>query len=154
MQRKEYSKKKIVGNASKLKVGIVASRFNEDVTDNMVAGAQATLKQWGVKDANVHILRVYGSFEIPLACARLILRRKLDAVVAIGCIIKGETRHDEYLARATTDGLMRLMLDTGVPVGFGIITTNDLKQAHARSRGEANKGSEAAAAALELALIR
>ncbi len=153
MQRKEYSKKKTVKDASKLKVGIVASRFNEDVTDSMLEGARATLKEWRVKDANVHEARVYGSFEIPLACAELIRRHELDAVVAIGCIIKGETRHDEYLARATTDGLMRLMLDTGVPVGFGIITTNNLKQALARSRGNANKGSEATVAALELALI-
>lgn len=154
MQRNEYTKQSVAGDASKLKVGIVASRFNEDITDGMVQGALDTLRTWKVKDSNVHVARVYGSFEVPLACARLIKKYKLDAVVAIGCIIKGETRHDEYLANATSEGLMRIMLDTGVPIGFGIITTNNLKQAKDRSRGKANKGIEAARAVLELALIR
>ena len=152
MRRREYEKKRVVGNASGLSVGIVVSRYNEDITESMLAGARATLREWKVKESDIHVVHVYGSFEVPFVCARLIRRKKLDAVVALGCIVKGETRHDEYLARATTDGLMRVMLDTNVPVGFGIITTNDLKQARARSRGAGNKGSEAAAAALEAAL--
>ena len=153
MQRKEYAKQRVTGNAVKLRVGIVVSRFNTDITESMLGGARATLREWKVKDANVHVVHVYGSFEIPLASARLIRKKKLDALIAIGCIIKGETRHDEYLARAATDGLMRVSLDTNVPVGFGIITTNNLAQARARSRGAANKGSEAAVAALEAALL-
>lgn len=153
MRRREYEKKKAAGNASGLSVGIVVSRFNEDITESMLDGARSTLRMWKVREKDIHVVRVYGSFEVPFACARLIKRKKLDAVIAIGCIVKGETRHDEYLARATTDGLMRVMLDYNVPVGFGIITTNDLKQAHARSRGVGNKGSEAAAAALEAALM-
>jgi 6,7-dimethyl-8-ribityllumazine synthase len=152
MQRKEMTKKVPARDASKLKVGIVVSRFNEDVTASMFDGACVALRAWKVKDVNVHIARVYGSFEIPFACAALIKKHHLDAVVALGCIIKGETRHDEYLAQATSYGLMRVMLDTGVPVGFGVITTNNLKQAHARSRGATNKGSEATFAALEAAL--
>ena len=152
MRRSEYEKKKAAGDASGLSVGIVVARFNEDITEPMLDGARATLREWKVKESNIHVTRVYGSFEVPLACARLIARKKLDAIVALGCIVKGETRHDEYLARATSDGLMRVMLDTNVPVGFGIITTNDLQQARDRSRGTNNKGSEAAAAALEVAL--
>ena len=153
MQRKEYAKKKITGDASKFRVGIVVSRFNSDITGPMLEGAKETLRAWKVKETNVHIAYVYGSFEIPLACARLIAKKKLDAVIAIGCIVKGETRHDEYLASAAAEGLMRVALDSKVPVGFGIITTNNLAQAKARSRGSANKGSEAATAALEAAFV-
>src|SRR3989344_7132673 len=153
MQRKEYAKKKTAGDASKLRVGIAVSRFNSDITAGMLDGARTTLREWKVKDANVHVVHVHGSFEIPLACARLIRKKKLDAVIAIGCIVKGETRHDEYLAQATSYGLMRLMLDVNTPVGFGLITTNNLKQARERSRGENNKGSEATTAALEPALL-
>ena len=153
MQRKKQREKDNVGDASKLRVGIVVSRFNPDVTGGMLEGARATLRAWKVKDEHVHVAHVYGSFELPLACARLIKKKKLDAVIALGCIVKGETRHDEYLAQATSYGLMRLMLDVNTPVGFGLITTNNLKQARERSRGENNKGSEAATAALELALL-
>ena len=153
MQRKKQREKDNVGDASKLRVGIVVSRFNPDVTGGMLEGARATLRAWKVKDEHVHVAHVYGSFELPLACARLIKKKKLDAVIALGCIVKGETRHDEYLAQATSYGLMRLMLDVNTPVGFFLITTNNLKQARERSRGENNKGSEAATAALELALL-
>src|SRR3989338_2784799 len=153
MQRKKQREKDNVGDASKLRVGIVVSRFNPDVTGGMLEGARATLRAWKVKDEHVHVAHVYGSFELPLACARLIKKRKLDAVIALGCIVKGETRHDEYLAQATSYGLMRLMLATNTPVRFGLITTNNLKQARERSRGENNKGSEATTAALELALL-
>jgi len=153
MQRKKQREKDNVGDASKLRVGIVVSRFNPDVTGGMLEGARATLRAWKVKDEHVHVAHVYGSFELPLACARLIKKKKLDAVIALGCIVKGETRHDEYLAQATSYGLMRLMLDVNTPVGFGLITTNNLKQARERSRGENNKGSEATTAALELALL-
>ena len=141
------------GDASKLRVGVVASRFNEDITDSMLDGALDVLREWRVSQKNTFVTRAYGSFEIPFAAARLIKKHKLDAVIALGCIIKGETRHDEYLAHAAAQGLMRVMLDFCVPVGFGIITTNTLAQAHARSRGKANHGAKAAVAALEAALL-
>lgn len=153
MQRKEYAKKRAVRDASKLKVGLVVSRFNEDITSAMEQGARDTLKAWKVKERNIFAAHTYGSFELPLAALRLIEKYKLHALIAIGCIIKGETRHDEYLAHATTEGLMRVSLDRGVPVGFGVITTNNLAQARARSRGKANKGAEATIAALEVALL-
>ncbi|MBI5457581.1 6,7-dimethyl-8-ribityllumazine synthase [Candidatus Kaiserbacteria bacterium] len=153
MQRKEYTKKRAVRDASKLRVGVVVSRFNEDITDLMLTGALETLHKWGVKEANTHIVRVPGAFEIPLACLKLIKRQKLDAVITIGCIIKGETEHDRYLATAVSGGLMRLSLDHALPISFGVITTNNLAQAKARSQGKTNKGIEAANAALDMALL-
>ncbi len=152
MQRKEYAKEKVVGDASRMKVGIVVSNFNSDVTDSMLDGAIETLRMWKVKEKNITVVRVPGSFEIPLACLRLIKKKKVHAVVALGCIIKGETKHDEYIAHAVAGAIQRIMLDTLVPVGFGIITPNTLDQALERSRGSANKGSEAAQAALEMAI--
>lgn len=153
MNRREYAKKRAVRDASGLRVGIVVSRFNEDITGAMERGAHACLREWKVKERNIFVAHTYGSFELPYAAARLAKRHKLDALIAIGCIIKGETRHDEYLAHATANGLMRLSLDLGISVGFGVITTNTLAQARARSRGSVNKGNEAARAALEAALL-
>ena len=154
MRRKaSVSARAISGDGSKLCVGIAVARFNGDITEKLLAGARETLRAWGVKDARVSIARVSGSYELPLACARLIKRHKLDAVVALGCIIKGETKHDEYLAHAVSTGLMQVMLSTNTPIGFGVITANTLQQARARARGAANKGSEAAAAALESAIV-
>lgn len=153
MQRKQYEKKQSAGNGSRLKVGIVVSKFNEDITYAMRDGALEMLRTWRVPEKSIHIAYTYGSFELPQVAARLIKKHKLDAVVALGCIIKGETRHDEYLAHAAAHGLTRVSLDFNVPVGFGVITTNNLAQAKARSRGNANKGNEAALAALEATLI-
>lgn len=152
MQRGHYAKEKKTGDASKLKVGIVVSNFNSDVTDSLLEGALETLSAWKVKNTNVITVRVPGAFEIPLACMRLIKKKKVGAVVALGCIIKGETKHDEYIAHAVSHALQRIMLDTLVPIGFGIITPNTLDQALERSRGSANKGPEAAQAALEMAI--
>ncbi len=152
MQRKELAKSHKAGDASTLKVGIIASRFNSDITDPMLEAAREVLREWKVKDKNIFVVRVYGSFEVPFAAMRLIQKRRLDALVAIGCIVKGETRHDEYLANATTHGLMQVQLDTEVPVGLAVLTTNTLAQARARSRGSSNHGAQAARAALEAAL--
>lgn len=153
MRRKQYEKKRAAGDASKLKVGIAVSGFNPDITEPMLAGALATLKEWGVKEKNTYVVRTYGSFELPYAAMRLVKKHKVHAVVAIGCIVKGETRHDEYLAHAAAVGLTEVSIDEDVAVGFGVITTNNLAQARARSRGKGNKGSEAAVAALRAALL-
>lgn len=153
MRRKQYEKRGTVGDASKLKVGIAVSRFNPDITESMLEGALATLREWGVQKKHTYVVRTYGSFELPFAAVRLVKKYKVHAVVAIGCIVKGETRHDEYLAHAAAVGLTEVSIDEDVAVGFGVITTNTLAQARARSRGSANKGSEAAAAALQAALL-
>lgn len=153
MRRSEYAKKRIPRDASKLKVGIVVSRFNEDITERMLDGALEELRRSGVAARNVRVIRVPGSFEIPFGCLQLITRWKPNAIVALGCVIKGETEHDRYIADAVSHGIMRLSLERGVPISFGVITTNTLKQARERSRGAGNKGPEAAAAAIEMALL-
>jgi 6,7-dimethyl-8-ribityllumazine synthase len=153
MQRKNYAKKIVLPDGSKLRIGIVVSAFNKDITENMLTGALSVLDGARVKKANVNILRVPGSFEIPYGCLKLIQSRKPHAVIALGCIIKGETTHDQYIASAAAGGIMDVMLDCGAPISFGIITTNNLKQAKVRSTGETNKGREAAVTALEMALM-
>lgn len=152
MQRKHYAKKALTGDASRLKVGIVVSQFNSDITGSMLAAALETLREWKVPERAISIMHVPGSFELPLGAATLIRKKKADAVIALGCVIKGETKHDEYISLAVSHGLTSLMLDTGVPIGFGVITPNNLAQAKARSRGKANKGIEATIAALAMAL--
>lgn len=152
MQRGEYEKARTVKDGSKLSFGIVVSSFNTDITEPMLEGALATLKEWGVKEERITVSRVPGAYELPFGCKRLIEEKKPDAVIAIGCVIKGDTDHDRYIADAAAHGLMRVMLDSGVPVSFGVITTNNLEQAVTRSTGETNKGREAALAALELLL--
>ncbi len=153
MRRKELQKSVKLPGASKLKIGVVVSRFNRDVTEQMLKGALETLRVWNVPAKNIEILRVPGSFEIPYACLKLIKRKKFDAIIALGCIIKGETEHDRYLAEGVTNGIMNLMLEHGVPIAFGILTTNNLAQAKVRSRGKTNAGANAAAVALEMALL-
>jgi 6,7-dimethyl-8-ribityllumazine synthase len=152
MQRAHYTKAKAIGDASRLKVGIAISEFNDDVTGSMFEAALETLREWRVSEKAITVMRVPGSFELPLASAKLI-KKKADVVIALGCIIKGETKHDEYIANAVAYGLTQLMLSTGVPIGFGVITPNNLAQAKARSRGKANKGIEATVAALRMALV-
>ena len=154
MRRKERAKGARRRDASALTVGVVVSRFNSDITEQMLEEALRVLEEWKVKKTNTHVLHVSGSFEIPFGCLRLIKRTKPDAIVTIGCIIKGETKHDEYLASAVSHGIMRLSLEHNVPISFGVITTNNFAQAKARSSGKHNKGAEAAVAALEMALLR
>lgn len=150
MQRGEYEKARETKDASKHKVGIVVSSFNTDITSPMLEGALTVLKEWRVAHDAVSVLRVPGSFEIPYGCQKLIEEKKPDAVIAIGCVIKGDTEHDRYIADATAHGIMRVSLDTKTPISFGVITTNTLDQAVVRSTGETNKGKEAALAALEM----
>ena len=153
MQRTEYAKKRETRDASKLKIGVVVSRFNEDITEGMLDGALEEMRAWKVNPKNIRVVRVPGGFEIPYGCLQLVKRWKPDAVVAIGCVIKGETEHDKYIAAAAQQGIMQLSLQYNTPISFGVITVNNLAQAKARSTGETNKGNEAAAAAMEMALL-
>lgn len=154
MQRSHYEKDVKVEDASRLSVGIVVSSFNEDVTEKMLTGAITTLRQWGVKEKQIRTIRVPGSFEIPYGCLRMLRgKKKPDAIIALGCIIKGETDHDKYLAQAVAAGITDLTLTSGVPIAFGVITPNSLAQARVRSRGKHNKGVEAAIAAMSCALL-
>jgi 6,7-dimethyl-8-ribityllumazine synthase len=153
MQRKQLAKKAPAGDASALWVGIAVARFNEDITEALLSGAREMLKRWGVRDTHVHIMRVNGSFELPFAVQRLIVQHKVDAAVALGCIIKGDTKHDEYIAQAVFNGLTQVALEQQVPVGLGVLTTKNLAQARARAGGDTNHGAYAAEAALQAALL-
>ena len=154
MQRKEFLKKVAPRDASKLKVGIVVADFNPDITGSMFEGALKVLKEWGVKERNINIFRVYGSFDLTYGCDLMLRKYKPDAVVALGCIVKGETDHDKHIASAVFQGLTALTIKYGKPVSLGILTTNNLAQARARSRGKTNHGEKAAVAALQAALLK
>jgi 6,7-dimethyl-8-ribityllumazine synthase len=139
-------------NGSKLKIGIVVSMFNDDITGKMLEGAVELLEKNKVKITNIKTVWVPGSFEIPLALKRMATSKKFDALIAIGCVIKGETDHFYFVAGEASRAVMDIMLDFDIPIGFGIITTNNLKQAQARANKKSNKGAEAAEAALMMAV--
>jgi 6,7-dimethyl-8-ribityllumazine synthase len=133
---------------------IVVSRFNEEITEGLLQGARDRLAEASVPDENVTIVRVPGAFEIPIAGQRLGESGEYDAVICLGCLIKGETMHFEYIAEAASHGIMQAAAATGIPMAFGVLTTLTEEQAVERSRiGPGNKGREAAAAALEMATL-
>ena len=154
MQKKEFAKDYAPRDASKLKVGIVVSQWNSEVTDGLLAGAREILHAWKVREKNISVVHVAGSFEIPYGGLALLKTKKIDCIVALGCLIKGETKHDEYIASAVSHGIMSLSLSSRLPIGFGVITANNFSQAKKRSTGDTNKGKEAAIAALEAALLK
>jgi 6,7-dimethyl-8-ribityllumazine synthase len=133
---------------------IVVSRFNEEITDGLLQGARELFAEASVPDENVTVIRVPGAFEIPMTAQRLGESGEYDAVVCLGCLIKGETMHFEYIAEAASHGIMQAAAATGVPMAFGVLTTLTEEQAAERSRsGPGNKGRESAAAALEMAKL-
>jgi 6,7-dimethyl-8-ribityllumazine synthase len=137
-----------------LKVGIAVSSFNSQVTDNLLNGALEALGRCGVDEKDIDVARVPGSFELPSAAAALVTSG-YDAVICLGAIIKHETRHDEYIANAVANGLQRVTLDSGIPVVFGVLTTENEAQALARSSGENNRGVDAGLTAVRMAnLVR
>lgn len=138
--------------AEGLRFGVVVSRWNSFITERMLSGAMDALVRHGAKEEDVEIVRVPGTWEIPLAAQRLARSGSYDAVACVGCLIRGATPHFEYLAAEVTKGLAQIALDTGVPVTYGIITVENLEQAIERAGSKAgNKGAEAAMAAIEMA---
>jgi 6,7-dimethyl-8-ribityllumazine synthase len=138
-------------DASGMRLAIVAGRFNGDVTRLLLDGALHELRARGLEHAAVPVVWVPGAFEIPLAAKRLAESGEHDAVVCLGAVIRGDTPHFEYVAGECAAGISRVALDTGVPISFGVLTTDDLDQALARAGGaEGNKGAEAAATAVEM----
>lgn len=125
------------------RVAIVASEYNSLIMDRLIAGAQKALK-----NEQVAVIRVPGSFEIPVAVKLAAESDKYEAVVALGCVMRGETPHFEYISSAVSLGLQQVALETGIPVGFGVLTVDTVAQALERSGEAGNKGAEAAAAAL------
>lgn len=133
---------------------MVVSRFNEEVTAGLLEGALDTLEQAEVSGDDIAIVRVPGAFEIPLAAMRLAETGQFDAVITIGCLIKGDTMHFEYIASACSQGILQASAATGVPIAFGVLTTLTEEQAMARALpGPENKGREAALAAIEMATL-
>jgi 6,7-dimethyl-8-ribityllumazine synthase len=134
-----------------LRIGIVVSRFNDFVTERLLTGAQATIREAGVPDDDVVLLRVPGAFEIPIAAQRLAETSRVDAVICLGCLIRGATPHFEYIASACAHGITAAAAATGVPMTFGVLTTNSVEEALERAApGDGNKGREAALAAIDL----
>jgi 6,7-dimethyl-8-ribityllumazine synthase len=137
-----------------VRVALVVSSYHEFITARLEAGARAELREAGVADADIMTFAVPGAFELAQAARRLAGPGEFAAVVCLGCLIKGETPHFDYIARATADGIMRAAQETGVPVTFGVLTTNTAEEAMARAGdGAGNKGREAARAALEMSRL-
>jgi 6,7-dimethyl-8-ribityllumazine synthase len=139
-----------------LKVGIVVGRFNEFITSKLLGGALDALKRHGVEESNVDVAWVPGAFEIPLIAQKLAKSGKYDAVITLGTVIRGSTPHFDYVCNETAKGVSSTALNTGIPVIFGVLTTDTIEQAIERAGTKAgNKGWEAAAAAIEMAnLVR
>lgn len=139
-------------DAKDLRVGIVASRFNESITKRLVEGAKDCLARHGVPDDSLTLVWVPGAFEIPATARRLIATGEIDALVCVGVVIRGETAHFDYVAGHAMNGLGALALETGFPIGAGVLTTETSAQAEDRAGGKmGNKGFEAALAAIEMA---
>jgi len=128
------------------RVAIVASEYNSVIMDRLIEGAKRALKD----QKTVAVIRVPGSFEIPLAAKRAAQSRKYDAVVALGCVVRGETPHFEYISSSVSLALQQVALESGVPVGFGVLTVDTVQQALDRSGESGNKGAEAAETALAM----
>lgn len=138
--------------ADGLRFGIVASRWNSFITERMIAGALDALKRHGCADDNIELARVPGTWEIPVAAQKMATAGRFDAIICIGCLIRGSTPHFEYLAAEVTKGLGQIGLQSGLPVTYGITTVENIEQAIERAGSKAgNKGSEAAVAAIEMA---
>ena len=130
---------------------VVAARFNATIVDSLIGGAVEGLKRHGVADGSVDVVRVPGSFEVPLIAQRLAATKKYAAVICLGCVIRGDTDHYDYVAGQAASGVAQAALATGVPVIFGILTCETMEQAVNRAGGKAgNKGFEAALTAIEM----
>ena len=141
-------------SAKGLRFGIVVSRFNDFITSNLLVGTLEGFKESGVDKADLKILKVPGAFEIPQAAKRLCSTGSIDAVVCLGAVIRGETSHFDYICAEATRGIGQVGLEFNIPVLFGVLTTENLEQAIARSgSGASNKGREAALAAVEMATL-
>jgi 6,7-dimethyl-8-ribityllumazine synthase len=138
--------------ARDLRFALVVSRFNDFVVDPLVRGAVDALKRHGATEKQIEIVRVPGAFDIPVVARKLAQSRRYEALVALGAVIRGQTPHFDYVAGECASGLARIALESGVPIGFGVLTTDTVEQAVDRAGGKAgNKGADAALAALEMA---
>ena len=138
--------------ARDLRFAFIAARFNEFIVEPLVRGALDALKRHGVTEKQIDIVRVPGAFEIPIVARKLAASRRYDALIALGAVIRGATPHFDYVAGECASGLSRIALETGVPIAFGVLTTDTVEQAVDRAGGKSgNKGADAALTALEVA---
>ncbi|MDC3413194.1 6,7-dimethyl-8-ribityllumazine synthase [Aquibacillus sp. 3ASR75-11] len=138
--------------ATDLKIGVVVGRFNEFITSKLLGGAQDTLKRHGVREEDVSIAWVPGAFEIPLVAKKMAASGKYDAVITLGTVIRGSTPHFDYVSSEVSKGVASVSMQEGLPVIFGVLTTDTIEQAIERSGTKAgNKGAEAALSAIEMA---
>ena len=141
---------KLIGEG--LKIGIVASRFNEFITSNLISGAEDCLKRHGVRDEDITLAWVPGAFELPLMAKKMVMNMSFDAVICVGAVIRGATSHYDMVCSETAKGIAQVSLSSGVPVMFGVLTTDTIEQAIERAGTKAgNKGYDAALSAIEMA---
>ena len=146
--------KTTIPNANNLRFGIVVSEWNSEITEGLYSGAEEALIDCGAAQENILRWNVPGSFELPFGCKKLLASEKVDAVIAIGSVIQGETKHFDFVCSATAHGIMDLIIQTDIPVIFCVLTDNTLQQAQDRSGGKhGNKGVEAAIAAIKMASL-
>lgn len=139
-------------DARGLRFALLVSRFNSFVTERLLAGALDALQRCGAAETDIEIVRVPGSWEMPAAAAALARQQRFDAIICLGAVIRGETPHFDYIAAEAAKGLAQVSMETGVPVAFGVLTTNTLEQAIDRAGAKGgNKGFEAAMTAVEMA---
>lgn len=139
-------------NAAHMRFGVIVGRFNELITRNLLQGACDTLKRYGASEADISIVWVPGAFEIPLIAKQLALSGNVDAIICLGAVIRGATPHFDYVAGQCASGITAASMESGVPMAFGVLTTNTLEQAIERAGSKVgNKGSEAAICAIEMA---
>ena len=138
-------------SAQNTRIGIVVSEWNDRITDSLLKGAEECLLEHGIVEENILVKHVPGSFELPLGAKWMLERTDVDAVICIGCIIQGETRHFDFIAQAVADGIMKVGLKFSKPVIFSVLTCNTMEQAEDRSGGKhGNKGVEGAVSALKM----
>jgi len=138
--------------ARDLRFAFVAARFNDFVVEPLIRGALDALKRHGASEKQIEIVRVPGAFDIPIVARKLALSRRYDALLALGAVVRGQTPHFDYVAGECASGLARIALESGVPIAFGVLTTDTMEQAVDRAGGKGgNKGADAALAAIEMA---
>ena len=143
-----------IGDCSHLKIGIVYSNWNSDITDNLYDGAFSTLIELGINKENITSFKVPGSFEL-VHGANKMSKKNVDAIICLGCVIRGETSHFDYICNSVSNGIMNLNIKLDIPVIFGVLTDNTKQQSIDRSGGKlGNKGIEAAVTAVQMALLK
>jgi 6,7-dimethyl-8-ribityllumazine synthase len=144
-----------IPSAKNMRIGIVVSEWNAEITQALLEGAYQTLISLAAEEKNIVVIRVPGSFELTYAASAMIHQYHPDAVICLGCVIQGETRHFEFICQAVSRGITQVSLEQHTPVIFGVLTTDTLEQAKARAGGNhGNKGIEAAVAAVKMANLR